>query len=293
MRNKESLGSKLFDIFNVFAMALVIIICLYPLLYTFAISSSEANAVRANMVSLMPVGFNLRGYESVFKNTVYWTGYKNSIIYTALNTFFSLAITCTFAYPLTRRELIGRKAITLLMVITMFFSGGMIPNFVLIKSLGMYNTLWSVVIPGALNASNVVIVRTFMSGIPEEIAESVRVEGGNDLQIFFKIILPLSKPVIATIALFVAVGSWNTYFTPMIYLKDRAKYPISVVLKEMMIQQSNEALGISTVITGENVPSTESILSAAIIVSILPILFSYPYIQKYFVKGAMVGSLKG
>lgn len=275
-------------------MTIIICITLYPLLYVVAISFSSSEFVQANMVKIIPKGFNFGAYAEVMGNEFFWTAYKNTILYTIVGTSINLVFTCTLAFCLSRKELIFRDAISILVVLTMFFSGGLIPNFLLIKWLGMYNTIWAIVIPGAISTYNMIIVRTYMQGLPEEIFESVRIDGGNDLQIYLKIVLPLSKPVIATIGLFYAVGHWNSYFAPMIYFKDRALYPLQIILREMIVEQTfQDMAGDLAEAFGQSPPTSEMLISSSIVIALIPILCVYPFIQKYFVKGVMIGSLKG
>ncbi|NLL71738.1 MAG: carbohydrate ABC transporter permease [Epulopiscium sp.] len=283
-----------FDIINTLLMTIIICITLYPLLYVVAISFSSSEFVQANMVKIIPKGFNFGAYAEVMGNEFFWTAYKNTILYTVVGTSINLVFTCTLAFCLSRKELIFRDAISILVVLTMFFSGGLIPNFLLIKWLGMYNTIWAIVIPGAISTYNMIIVRTYMQGLPEEIFESVRIDGGNDLQIYLKIVLPLSKPVIATIGLFYAVGHWNSYFAPMIYFKDRALYPLQIILREMIVEQTfQDMAGDLAEAFGQSPPTSEMLISSSIVIALIPILCVYPFIQKYFVKGVMIGSLKG
>lgn len=286
--------NSIFDLVNIGIMMFVIIITLYPLIYVVSVSLSETDYVMSNQIWLLPKGFNLASYKMVFKNTFFWGAYKNTLVYTTVGTAINMAFTTVLAYVLSRRELVFRKTITMLIVFTMYFGGGLIPNFLLIKWLNMYNTIWAVTLPMAISTYNLIIMRTYMQGLPEEIFESVRIDGGNDLQIFIKIVLPLSKPVLATITLFYTVQHWNAYFQPMIYLKDKEKAPLQVILKEMVAERelsgmSEEALDVLS----QTQPTSDMIIAASIIVALIPILMVYPFIQKYFVKGVMIGSLKG
>lgn len=288
--------TDVFTVVNTIVMILVIVITLYPLLYVLSISLSSTEYVQANMITFYPKGFNTSAYKEVLRNQYFWGAYKNTVVYTAVGTAINIVLTCTLAFCLSRKELIWRKGITLFVVFTMFFGGGLIPNYILVNALGLYNTMWAIVLPGAINTYNMIIVRTYMQGIPDEIIESVRIDGGNDLQIFTKIIIPLSKPVIATISLFYAVAHWNAYFQPMIYLKDRVRYPLQVILREMIVDQNFQDMSLgelSMEIGGGSPPTSEMLINASIIVSLIPILCVYPFIQKYFVKGVMIGSLKG
>ena len=182
----------------------------------------------------------------------------------------------------------------MLVVFTMFFSGGLIPNFLLVKNLHIYNTIWAVLLPGAINTYNMIIVRTFMQQLPEEILESGRIDGANDLQLFSKIVLPLSKPSLATIGLYYAVDHWNAYFYPMLYLKDKSKYPLQVLLKEMIVDEDLSSLSQGAAeIVGNMQPTSDMLMGASIIIALIPILCVYPFVQKYFVQGVMIGSVKG
>lgn len=275
-------------------MAIVIAITLYPLLYVLALSLSSSEYVQAGLVSLFPKGFNIEAYKQVFADNHFWKSYGNTILYTVLGTAINLALTSTMAFCLSRRDLIGRKPLNMLVVFTMFFSGGLIPNFLLVKSLHIYNTIWAIVLPGAINTYNMIIVRTFMQQLPEEILESGRIDGANDLQLFSKIVLPLSKPALATIGLYYAVDHWNAYFYPMLYLKDKSKYPLQVLLKEMIVDEDLSSLNQSAAeIMGNIQPTSDMLMGASIIIALIPILCVYPFVQKYFVQGVMIGSVKG
>lgn len=294
MVKDKSLSAKTFNVINGILMAIVIAITLYPLLYVLALSLSSAEYVQAGLVSLFPKGFNVEAYRQVFADSHFWRSYANTIVYTVLGTAINLVLTSTMAFCLSRRDLIGRKPLNMLVVFTMFFSGGLIPNFLLVKSLHLYNTIWAIVLPGAINTYNMIIVRTFMQQLPEEILESGRIDGANDLQLFSKIVLPLSKPALATIGLYYAVDHWNAYFYPMLYLKDKNKYPLQVLLKEMIVDEDLSNLSQSAAeIMGNIQPTSDMLMGASIIIALIPILCVYPFVQKYFVQGVMIGSVKG
>lgn len=270
------------------------LVTLYPILYLVAKSLSSVEYVKANMVYLLPKGLNFSAYQQVLENELFLIAYKNTIIYTVLGTVINLVMTTSLAFCLSRKNLIFRKTITVLVVCTMFFAGGLIPNFLLINWLGMYNTIWSLVLPGAISTYNMIIVRTYMESIPEEIIESVRIDGGNDLNIFTKIIIPLSIPTIATIGLFYAVGHWNSYFSAMTYLNDKTKYPVQLILKEMIVEQDMQGMSTGAFdVVSEQPPSSEMLVSASIVVVLIPVLAVYPFVQRFFVKGIMLGSVKG
>lgn len=294
MKKHENISSQIFDVFNVLIMLFVCMITVYPLIYLVSKSFSSTEFVKANMVYLFPRGFNIEAYKEAINNALFWVAYKNTVIYTVFGTFVNLAMTVSLAYGLSRPYLIFHKQITFLIILTMFFSGGLIPGFILVKTLKIYNTIWAVILPGAISTYNMIIVRTYIKSLPESIIESVRVDGGNDLQIFFKIIIPLSMPVIATIGLFYAVGHWNSYFSAMIYLKDTSKYPVQLVLKEMIVDQNLQ--GMSNIVTENDAmqrPTSEMLTAASIVIVVLPMLVIYPFVQRFFVKGVMIGSVKG
>ncbi len=294
MVKDKSLSAKTFNVINGILMAIVIIITLYPLVYVLALSLSSSEYVQAGMVSIIPRGFNIEAYKQVFADNHFWKSYGNTIVYTVLGTALNLAFTSTMAFALSRRDLIGRKPLNMLVVFTMFFSGGLIPNFLLVKNLHIYNTIWAVLLPGAINTYNMIIVRTFMQQLPEEILESGRIDGANDLQLFGKIVLPLSKPSLATIGLYYAVDHWNAYFYPMLYLKDKSKYPLQVLLKEMIVDEDLSSLSQGAAeIVGNMQPTSDMLMGASIIIALIPILCVYPFVQKYFVQGVMIGSVKG
>lgn len=294
MVKDKSLSAKTFNVINGILMAIVIIITLYPLVYVLALSLSSSEYVQAGMVSIIPRGFNIEAYKQVFADNHFWKSYGNTIVYTVLGTALNLAFTSTMAFALSRRDLIGRKPLNMLVVFTMFFSGGLIPNFLLVKNLHIYNTIWAVLLPGAINTYNMIIVRTFMQQLPEEILESGRIDGANDLQLFSKIVLPLSKPSLATIGLYYAVDHWNAYFYPMLYLKDKSKYPLQVLLKEMIVDEDLSSLSQGAAeIVGNMQPTSDMLMGASIIIALIPILCVYPFVQKYFVQGVMIGSVKG
>lgn len=280
-----------FDILNVCILLLVAVLTLYPFLYMIFISLSSSIHVLRNEVWLWPKGFTLEYYRTVAANPQIITGYKNTVIYTVVGTLLSLFITAMGGYALAKKELFGRKFFTMAIVFTMLFNGGMIPTFLVVKELGIMNTLWAMVLPGLVATWNLIIMRTFFQGLPHELEESGKMDGLNDIGIFMRIIVPLSKPVMATIALFYAVGLWNNFFYALLYLRDIDLYPLTVVLRNIVLtgQYSNDTANGG----GGDVIIDESLKFATIIYSTLPILMVYPFLQKYFVKGVMIGSVKG
>ena len=294
MKQNESMASKIFDVMNVIFMFIIVAVCLYPLVYLVSKSLSSVEYVRANMVYLYPRGFNVDAYREVMKNGLFWIAYKNTIIYTVVGTLLNLMLTTSMAYCLSRANLIFRKTLTMMVTMTMFFGGGLVPNFLLVKWLNLYDSMWALILPGLISTYNMIIVSTYIKTIPEEIIESVRVDGGNDLQIFARMIVPLSKPVIATVGLFYAIGHWNSYFNAMIYLKTKAKYPVQLVLKEMIVDQDLQSIAAGAYeAMNQQPPTSEMLIAASIVITLIPVLIIYPFVQRYFVKGIMIGSVKG
>lgn len=288
----RSFGSRLFDSINVVAMLLLVFVTFYPLYYIFVVSVSGGSAVMRGDVAFYPIDFNWNTYSLVFDDSSIWRSYLNTVVYTVVGTSINLVCTALCAYPLSKREFYGRGFFTLMIVVTMFFSGGLIPNYLLVQKLGMMNTMWALVIPGAISVWNMIVMRTFFQGIPNELYESAGMDGASELTSLIKITLPLSKPIMATMAMFYAVGHWNSFFSAMIYLNEKAKFPLQIILRNMVVMgemssQSQEISGAYAAVTATNIKY------AVIIIAVLPILLVYPFIQKYFVKGVMVGSLKG
>lgn len=283
---------SLFTVFNTLVMLVLAAIMLYPFVYMLAVSLSGDVYVMKGEVTLWPKGFNLRMYELVLGDPKIWTSYRNTIIYTLLGTAIAMLITSMGAYALSRKDMMFHKGFTLLIVFTMFFSGGMIPTFLVVRSLGLVDTIWGMVLPGAVSTWNLILMRTFFSGIPKELEESGRMDGLNDVGIFFRIIVPLSKPVFATISLFYAVGIWNNFLYPLLYLRSQELFPLQVLLRNLVLAGSVSS-GQVTQIGGDNLIVEDSLKYATIMVSTLPILILYPFVQKYFVKGSMIGAVKG
>lgn len=290
--NNRGVGSKLFDGFNVGFMLILIFVTFYPIFYIFIVSVSDGNAVMRGEVAFWPVKMNWDTYRLLFEDPSIIRSYLNTVVYTVVGTAINVACTALCAYPLSKTSFYGRRFFTLFIVITMFFSGGLIPNYLLVQKLGFLNTIWALVIPGAISVWNMIIMRTFFQGIPNELYESAQMDGANELVSLLKITLPLSKAIMATMALFYAVGHWNSFFGAMIYLDDKDKFPLQIILRNMVVLgemsgQTQEIGGVYSSVTATNIKY------AVIIVAVVPILAVYPFIQKYFVKGVMVGSLKG
>lgn len=276
-------------------LSFILLIVLYPLIFVVSASISDPLPVMQGKMWLFPKDISFRGYELIFSNREILTGYKNTIIYTVVGTSINLVMTILAAYPLSRKDFAGRHVITGFIVFTMFFSGGLIPTYLLIKKLGMINTMWALILPGAVSVWNIIIMRTFFqSSIPNEIQESAAIDGCSNLQTLLRIILPLSMPIIAVMILFYSVGHWNAYFSGLIYLTDRDKYPLQLFLREILIKSEVDQMagGISTS-QKDYIMESEAIKYAIVIVANLPVLLLYPFLQKYFVKGFLVGAIKG
>ena len=276
-------------------LAIFTLIVLLPLIYVVSASFSSPKDVAAGRVYLWPVNFSLEGYAAVFRYPDIWIGYRNTILYTVVGTAINVAVTMVAAFPLTRKELPFRNFFTFLFTFTMFFGGGLIPSYINIKNLGMLNSMWALIIPGAMSVTNMIIARTFIqSNIPNELLEAAQIDGCSYSRFFFQMVLPLSKAVIAVLALYYAVGHWNSYFSALIYIMDKAKKPLQIFLRDILVVNTIDS---SMLIDPELMEAKQGIADllkfSLIIVATVPILCVYPFIQKYFMKGVMIGSLKG
>ena len=267
---------------------------LYILIFTVSASFSDPNAVYSGRVILWPVDFTLQGYERVFQEKMLWIGYRNSLIYMVVGTQISTMLTITGAYALSRKDLPGRNVITGLLVFTMFFSGGIIPLYLIVRSLKLLDSMWALILPGAISMSNLIIARTFFANnIPTGLLDAARIDGCNNIRFFFRIALPLSKPIIAVIALYYAIGLWNDYFNAMIYIKTRTNYPLQLFLREILISSQTSSAMTGDVLEQELLAQLQEIIKyTLIVVGSVPLLVIYPFLQKYFVQGVMIGSLK-
>ncbi|MFD0713339.1 carbohydrate ABC transporter permease [Paenibacillus sp. GCM10027626] len=295
---RDSRGDRWFTVFNYVVLTLFLLSVIYPLLYIVSASFSSPDAIVSGRVWLWPVGFTLDGYEAVFHHKLIWTGFRNSLFYMAAGTAINVAMTILAAYPLARKDLYGRNFFMFLFVFTTMFSGGLIPFYILVKNLGMLDTVWAMLLPGALGVWNVVITRTyFQTSIPEELLEAAQLDGCSDFAFVRKIVLPLSMPIIAVITLFYAVGHWNQYFSAFIFLKSQHLYPLQIVLREILIQNNVNMDMLTTVVDVQNAAKREGLSNllkySLIVVATLPLMIIYPFVQKHFVKGVMIGSLKG
>ncbi|MCP2239525.1 carbohydrate ABC transporter permease [Thermoanaerobacterium thermosaccharolyticum] len=289
---KETKQYKIFKVVNTIIMIIVILVTLYPFWYLVSLSLSSEKYVYAGLVSIFPRGFTLKTYQVLLAEKEFWTSYKNTIIYTIVGTLISLFLSTLLAYPLSKKRLKGRGIILGFVVFTMFFSGGLIPTYLLVNALGMRNTIWGVVLPGAVSTFNVIVMKTFFEGIPTELEEAAQVDGMSTYGILLKIILPLSKPIMYVMALFYAVGVWNNWFGPFIYLDDNTKFPVALYLRNIIVGSQQTAVS-STSDVNNLAQISATVKSASVILTSIPIMMVYPFIQKYFVQGVMIGSLKG
>lgn len=290
MKIKRTKGEIVFDAAIYFFVGMISLACLYPMLYVLFASLSEPTRIMYHQGGLLwPLGFSLKGYEAVIGRQDVWTGYANTLFYVTVGTSLNMVMTVMGTYVLSRRDFMFRKPLTMMFVFTMYFTGGTIPNFILVKSLGLLNTRWALILPVAIGTWNMLIMRTAFASVPSALEEAALIDGANDLQILTKVILPVSKATLAVIFLFYAVGHWNSWFNALIYLpNERELFPLQLILREVLISNSDYSSSeISVDYLGE------SIRYAIIIVSTVPILCIYPFIQKYFVKGVMMGSVKG
>lgn len=294
MAIKKTSDERIFDAVVYAIAAVIIIIVLYPLLFIVSASFSDPAKVLNGEVWLLPKGVSLDAYTNILHNDKIWIGYRNTIMYTVVGTVINIIMTILAAYPLSRPDLPGRGAIMVLITLTMFLSGGLIPTYLLVKELGMVNTMWALIVPGAIATYNLIVMRTyFQSSIPWELQEAAHMDGCSNWRLLFSIILPLSKPILAVMVLFYAVGHWNSFFPALIYIRDEALHPLQLVLREILMISQSAAIEGGSVGLEDQILLSESIKFAVIIVSTLPVLIMYPFVQRHFVKGVMIGSIKG
>ncbi len=289
MKYESSLGNRIFNILNYTILLLIGLACFLPFVNVIASSFATTQEVVEKSFILFPTTFTLDAYHYIFSTPTIFKSFAVSIGVTGVGTFVSMVLTAFMAYGLSRKYLYGRQGINFIVVFTMLFSGGMIPTYLVVRNVGLIDTYWALILPVAISAFNLIIMRNFFQAIPDSLEESAKVDGYNDIMIFFKIILPLSLPSIATISLFYAVSYWNEYTNAILYLNDSGKWPIQVLLRQIVIVSSGMQADSSVV---DIVPPAQSIKMAVIAVATIPMLIVYPFLQKYFVKGAFVGSVK-
>ena len=284
---RESMSRKIFLVANTLILLFVCVVMLYPVIFVTAASFSEETAILRGDVSFLPVNAHVEAYKKVFNYPLLWQSYGNTVLYTVVGTTINMLLTVCGAWALSQKKMVGRRFFTLMCTFTMFFNGGMIPTFLVIKELDLLNTIWSIVLPGAVSTYNMILMRTFFLAIPSSLVEAAELDGCSDFGVLIRIVLPLSMASLMTIGMFYAVGHWNSYFSAVLYLNKPELYPLQIILRQVVLM--NEIV--------ENASSTqvnmaEGIKYATIVVAMLPMLCIYPFVQRYFVKGVMIGSVK-
>ena len=291
-KNKDTQSDKMLYIINATLISVFIVLVLYPLIYILSSSFSSPKAIASGRVIFLPVDFSLDGYRAVFTYKKVVTGYVNTLLYTGVGTVINISLTMITAYPMAMPRFQGKRIYMFLFSFTMFFSGGLVPTYLLISDLKLINTFWVMVIPGAMSIYNLIVARSFIqNSIPVELLEASQIDGCSWTQYFFSIVLPLSKAVIAVLVLYYAVAHWNSYFDALMYLNDWQKFPLQLVLREILIESKVEAIDLE--LEAARADFSNLLKYGLIVVSTVPILCVYPFIQKYFMKGVMIGSLKG
>ncbi|PNT94251.1 carbohydrate ABC transporter permease [Clostridium thermosuccinogenes] len=296
MVTRYTFSERIFSIVNAIFLSLLALVCVYPLLYVvFASFSDPRLLMQHEGLLLLPKGFTLKGYDLVLKNPNIKVGFLNTVYYVIAGTAVSMLLTCFGAYALSRKRVFFAKYVLVFITITMFFSGGLIPFYLTVKNLGLFNTRWAIIIPSAISTWNLIVMRTSFMEIPESFEESAKIDGANDFTILFRIIIPLSKAIMAVMILFYSVGMWNSWFNASIFLSDRRYYPIQLILREILItNDKGDMLQVLNGITAQTEDLYRQLVQyTTIVIATVPVLFIYPFLQKYFVKGIMVGSLKG
>lgn len=285
---KVSIPSRIFDIANVLLMLILIIVTLYPVVYVFSASISNPTLVQSGQVKLFPQDLTWIAYDRILSRPDLWVSYWNTIRYTVVQTVLALIVTSMMAYPLARRVLPGKRFLLLMIAFTMLFSGGLIPTFLVVQRLGMLNTIWALVIPGLVSTWHLFIMRTFFQALPSELEDAATIDGCGPLGVLMRIVVPLSVPVMVTIGLYTAVAQWNSFFDAMLYLSERKRYPLQILIRTIIIIGNT-----SDSYAEEDGTFVETVKYSLIVISTLPILCVYPFIQKYFVQGSMIGGIKG
>lgn len=280
-------ADRIFKFLIMIFLALFCLVIIYPIIWIVSSSFSDAYAVMAGKVFLLPVDFTTRMYKLVFANNEIWTSYLNTIEYTALGIVVSVFLTSMCAYPLSRSDFFGKNFFTTVLMITMFFQGGMIPTFLLVQQLHLLDTVWAIVLPTAMSVYNTIVMRTFyLNTIPKELEDAAWLDGANDIQFYIRVVVPLSKAIMAVMILFYGVEAWNSWLPAFLYMSSREKYPLQLILREIIIQGTSSS-------AGDNELIGDGLKYATMVVTALPIMCLYPFLQKYFTKGVMIGSVKG
>jgi len=294
MKIRSSKGDRVFEIAVTVTGILILILVLYPLIFVLSASFSDPDLVLRGEVKLLPKGFTLEPYRLVLENDDIWLGYRNTLFYTVAGTILNILLTVLAAYPLSRKDMPWRRPFLLIIIFTMYFNGGLIPTYLLVRDLGMYNTVWAILVPGAITTYNLLVAKTFFeNSIPQEMYESAMLDGCSNIRMLYKIVLPLSSAIIAVLVLYYGVANWNSYFSALIYLQDKELYPLQIFLRDILLLNQTEQMGSNSVGMGDKIKMAEGIKYSVIVVSSVPILILYPLAQKYFVKGVMIGAVKG
>lgn len=294
-RRKMNTSDKVFYSVTGVVIFFLTLVVLYPIIYIVSASFSSGAAVAEGAVWLWPVDFSLEAYKAVLDYSDIWIGYRNTIFYVVVGTTLNVSMEMICAYPLARKNLWGRDAISFFLAFTMLFGGGMIPGYLLVKGLGMLNTPWALIIPGAMSVYNVIVTRSFIqSNVPDELLEASQIDGCSDFQFFFQVLLPLSKAILAVLTLWHAVGHWNSYFSAFLYITDKRLYPLQIFLKEILVQNNMNTEVVADIKETLQMQNMKNLLKyAVIVVSTVPLFAFYPIVQKHFVKGVTIGSVKG
>ncbi|MEU8329272.1 carbohydrate ABC transporter permease [Micromonospora sp. NPDC048839] len=286
----DSRGYRIFRIVNTVVLIGVVVVTLFPFLNIVARSLSEEAYIIAGKVSIVPRGFDLTAYKLLMSDGLFWTNYRNTVVYTVVATLISIVLTTCYAYVLSKPQLKGRGLLVGVALFTMFFSGGLIPNYVLVTSLGMKNTIWAVAVPNAISVFNLLVMKAFFESLPSELEEAAAVDGLNTYGILLRIVLPLSKAIIATMVLFYAVSFWNSWFTAFLYIDQQDLLPVTVYLRNLIAGATSAE---SAAANADKVQAAATLEAVTIVLTTLPILVVYPFVQRYFVRGVMLGAVKG
>jgi putative aldouronate transport system permease protein len=285
---------RVFVIFLRLILTLILVALLYPLIFVLSASISDPSAVMAGKVVLFPVGFTLRAYKAVLDYAQIWVGFSNSLFYTAAGTLVNLVVTILAGYALSRKDLVGRNFFIFLFAFTMLFNGGIVPTYLVVNQLGLINTRWALIIPQALSVWNLLLTVTyFRTSIPMELLEAAQLDGCSDFQYLVKVVIPLSAPIVAVLALFYAVGHWNEYFSALLYLNNQSLYPLQIMLRNILVQNQVDFTMIDISSYAARQAMRELLKYALIVVASVPVLLIYPFVQRYFIKGIMIGAIKG
>ena len=290
---KPTRGYRVFQVFNGVILTAVVLVTLYPFVNVVARSLSEEHYLISGQVNLVPRGFDLTAYRYVTSDPLFWTNYRNTVFYTVVSTFIAIVLTTTYAYVLSKKHLRGRGVLIGIAMLTMFFHGGLIPHYVLVTGLGLKNTVWAIALPNAISVFNLLVMKAFFESLPTELEEAASVDGLNTYGILWRIVLPLSKAVVATMVLFYAVSFWNSWFSALLYMDKLDLFPVTVYLRNLIAGATGTDVTSGIISESDQVQVAATIQSVTIVLTVLPILLVYPFIQRYFVSGVMIGAVKG